>query len=104
MSHDIETIHIGQTEVEDDKIGRVSTNQVERSAPVGGGCDGIAPAFVDGPLGVRLDLLAQGAEVDAKIASKLASATVCAGQIDALSGRSTNRRLKFAGRKRLSVP
>jgi hypothetical protein len=45
LSHDIETIHVGQTKIEDDKICGFSTNKVERRAPVGGGCDGIAPAF-----------------------------------------------------------
>jgi hypothetical protein len=45
LSDDIEAIHVGQTKIEDDKIGGISMNQVDRSARVGGGGDDIALTF-----------------------------------------------------------
>jgi len=45
LSDDIEAIHVGQPEVEDDEIGRMLADHVERGARVQGGSDGIALAL-----------------------------------------------------------
>jgi hypothetical protein len=45
LSDDIEAIHVGQSKVEDDEIGRMLADHVERGVRIGGGGDDIALAL-----------------------------------------------------------